>query len=475
TFRERFAGFPVHVRMLSRFAPPKERREILDGLAAGSVDLVIGTHALLGRTVSFKRLGLVVVDEEQRFGVRHKERLKQLRTSVDVLTMSATPIPRTLEMAVSGIRELSVIETPPEDRQPVHTVVAPYDEAQVALSIRRELLRDGQVFYVHNQVDTIYETAARLQELVPGARIEVAHGQMPEAELEQVMVRFWQRDFDVLCCTTIVESGLDVPNANTLVVERADLLGLAQLHQLRGRVGRSTERGYAYLFFPPDAAMTEGAYERLQTIGEHARLGSGLAIALRDLQLRGAGNVVGAEQSGQVAAVGFDTYTEMLKQEIAELTGQPVEEEVEIKLELPVNAHLPTDYVPDESLRLELYQKIAAVRDAAGVKSVRAELSDRFGPPPPQAERLLAVAALKAALRRWGVTEVVLLPNRVVRASPVHLSESQQVRLVRRFPDARWMASAERLELPLPVEGVDDLLAWVASSLREALAQPRRR
>lgn len=475
TFRERFAGFPVQVRMLSRFVAARERREILDGLAAGSVDLVIGTHALLGRAVRFKRLGLAVVDEEQRFGVRHKERLKQLRTSVDVLTMSATPIPRTLEMAVSGIRDLSVIETPPEDRQPIHTVVAPYDDAQVALAIRRELLRDGQVFYVHNQVQTISEAAAHLKELVPDARIEVAHGQMPEAELERVMVRFWQREFDVLCCTTIVESGLDVPNANTLIVERADLLGLAQLHQLRGRVGRSTERGYAYLFFPPDAALTEGAYERLQTIGEHARLGSGLAIALRDLELRGAGNVVGAEQSGQVAAVGFDTYTEMLKQEIAELTGQPVEEEVEIKLELPVDAHLPTDYVSDERLRLELYQKIAAVRDAAGVKSVRSELADRFGPPPPPAEQLLAVAALKAALRRWGVTEVVLLPNRVVRASPVHLGESQQVRLQRRFPDARWLASTERLELPLPTEGTGDLIGWVATSLRRALAPPKRR
>ncbi|MFN2556056.1 MAG: transcription-repair coupling factor [Nitriliruptorales bacterium] len=474
TFRERFAGFPVQVRMLSRFVSPRERREILDGLAAGSVDLVIGTHALLSRTVTFRRLGLVIVDEEQRFGVRHKERLKQLRTSVDVLTMSATPIPRTLEMAVSGIRDLSVIETPPEDRQPIHTVVAPYDDAQVALAIRRELLRDGQVFYVHNQVDTISQAAAHLKELVPDARIEVAHGQMPEADLERVMVRFWQREFDLLCCTTIIESGLDVPNANTLIVERADLLGLAQLHQLRGRVGRSTERGYAYLFFPPDAALTEGAYERLQTIGEHARLGSGLAIALRDLEIRGAGNVVGAEQSGQVAAVGFDTYTEMLKQEIADLAGQPLEEEAEIKLELPVDAHLPIDYVSDERLRLELYQKIAAVRDAAGVSRVRAELADRFGPPPPPAEQLLAVAALKAALRRWGVTEVVLLPNRMVRVSPVHLAESQHVRLQRRFPGARWLASAEKLELPLPSTGVDDLVGWVASSLRDALAPPKR-
>ncbi|MGH3442942.1 MAG: transcription-repair coupling factor [Nitriliruptorales bacterium] len=469
TFRDRFAGFPVEIRMLSRFAGQKKRREIVAGLAAGTVDLVVGTHALLSGRIAFKDLGLVIVDEEQRFGVTHKERLKQLRTSVDVLTMTATPIPRTLEMAVSGIRDLSVIETPPEDRQPIHTVVAPYDDAQVALALRRELLREGQVFHVHNQVDTIHGTAARLRELVPDARIEVAHGQMPEADLEKVMVRFWERDFDVLVCTTIIESGLDVPNANTLIVERADLLGLSQLHQLRGRVGRSFERGYAYLLFPPDASITEMAYERLRTIGEHTRLGSGLSIALRDLEIRGAGNVVGAEQSGHVAAVGFDTYTEMLKREVADLTGRRVEEEVEIRLELPVDAHLPEDYVADEKIRLDLYRRIAAIRDAGGVKEVREELADRFGPLPPPAERLVTIAALKAALRRWGITEVVLLPSRILRASPVHLSDSQQVRLQRLHPDARWRPTAETLEVPLPRRGPDDLVAWVAATLREVL------
>jgi transcription-repair coupling factor (superfamily II helicase) len=473
TFRERFSGFPVQIRMLSRFISTKQRREVLDGLAEGTVDLVVGTHALLGRSITFKDLGLMIVDEEQRFGVTHKERLKQLRTSVDVLTMTATPIPRTLEMAVSGIRDLSVIETPPEDRQSVHTVVAPFDDAQVALALRREMLREGQVFYVHNQVDTIHAVAAHLTELVPDVRVAVAHGQMPEADLERVMVRFWEREFDVLVCTTIIESGLDIPNANTLIVERADLLGLAQLHQLRGRVGRSAERGYAYLFFPPEAAMTEAAYERLQTIGEQHRLGSGLGIALRDLEIRGAGNVIGAEQSGHVAAVGFETYTEMLKQEVAELTGQPVEDQVEVKLELPVDAHLSEDYVPDERIRLDLYKRVAAVRDAGGVKAVREELADRFGPLPPPAERLLNIAALKAALRRWGVTEVVLLPSRTLRASPVKLSDAQQVRLERLGTGARWRSVSETLEVPLPT-GVDDLVAWVARTLRDVLAPPKR-
>ncbi|MBW3561173.1 MAG: transcription-repair coupling factor [Actinobacteria bacterium] len=475
TFRERFAGFPVRIEMLSRFVSGADRKAVLDGIAAGSVDMVIGTHAILGRSISFRDLGLVIVDEEQRFGVAHKERLKQLRTEVDVLSMSATPIPRTLEMAVSGIRDLSVIETPPEDRQPIHTVVAPFDESQVTLAIRRELLRDGQVFYVHNQVDTIHEAGEHIRELVPDARVIVAHGQMPEVDLEQVMVRFWQREFDVLVCTTIIESGLDVPNANTLIVERADMLGLAQLHQLRGRVGRSTERGYAYLFFPEDAAMTETAYERLQTIGEHTRLGAGLAIALRDLQIRGAGNVVGAEQSGHIAAVGFETYTEMLKQEVADLTGQPVEEEVEVRVELPVDAHLPPDYVADEKLRLDLYRRVAAVRDAEGVSDVRAELADRFGPLPPPAQRLLTVAALKAALRRWGITEVVLLPSRLLRVGPVTLTQAQQVRLERLHPEASWRATSEVLEIPYPREGVEDVIAWVASTLRELFSAPERR
>jgi transcription-repair coupling factor (superfamily II helicase) len=474
TFRERFSGFPVVVEELSRFVTDKDRRRILDGLAAGTVDIVVGTHALLAKKVAWKDLGLVVVDEEQRFGVTQKERLKQLRTSVDVLSMSATPIPRTLEMAVSGIRDLSVIETPPEDRQPVITTVAPYDEAQVALAIRRELLRDGQVFHVHNNVDTIHRVAADIAEMVPDARVEVAHGQMDERLLERVMVRFWNREIDVLVCTTIIESGLDVPNANTLIIERADLLGLSQLHQLRGRVGRSSERGYAYFLFPEGASLTEPAYERLETIAEHARLGSGLAIAMRDLEIRGAGNVVGAEQSGHVAAVGFDMYSQLLKEEVAELTGEPVRQEVDIRLELPVDAHLPHDYVGDATQRLELYKRIAAVRDAAGVKDVRAELVDRFGPLPEPAERLLTLTALKAAMRRWGLEEAVITPRGALRVSPVDLRDSQLVRLERLHPKARVKRDQKVLLIPLPRPRPADLVAYVAGTLRELYAAPRR-
>ena len=471
TFRERFSGFPVEVAELSRFVTDKDKRRVLDGLAAGTVDIVIGTHALLGKRVQWKDLGLVVVDEEQRFGVSQKEKLKQLRTSVDVLSMSATPIPRTLEMAVSGIRDLSVIETPPEDRQPVLTSVQPYDEGQVVLAIRRELLRDGQVFYVHNQIDTIHRVAASLVELVPGARVEVAHGQMDERQLERVMVRFWEREIDVLVSTTIIESGLDVPNANTLIIERADLLGLSQLHQLRGRVGRSSERGYAYFLFPEGASITEPAYERLKTIAEHSRLGSGLAVAMRDLEIRGAGNVVGAEQSGHVAAVGFDMYSQLLKEEIGELTGEPVAQEVEIKVDLPVDAHLPHDYVADATQRLELYQRISAVRDAAGVRDVRAELEDRFGPLPEPADRLLTIAALRAAMRRWGLTELVLTPKQQLRIAPVSLSDSQQVRLERRYPGHRIRADQQVLTVPLPKPAPEDLIAWAARVLGEVFGR----
>ncbi len=473
TFRERFAGFPVVVEELSRFVSAADRRRIIDGVAAGTVDIVVGTHALLGRSVTWKDLGLVIVDEEQRFGVAQKERLKELRTDVDVLSMSATPIPRTLEMAISGIRDLSVIETPPEDRQPVHTVVGPFDAAQVALAIRRELLRDGQVFYVHNQVDTIHRAADEVRELVGDVRVEVAHGQMDERDLERVMVRFWQREFDVLVSTTIIESGLDVPNANTLVIERADLLGLAQLHQLRGRVGRSAERGYAYLFYPEGASLTDPAYERLRTIAEHTRLGSGLAIAGRDLEIRGAGNIVGAEQSGQIAAVGFDMYAQLLREEIADLTGEPAVDEPEIRIDLPVDAHLPADYVADANQRLELYRRIASVRDAAGVGDVRDELTDRFGTPPEPVERLLTLAALKAALRRWGVTELAVTPRDELRIGPVELTESRLVRIERLFPGARTRRDPDVVLLPLPNPRPADLVAWVATCLKQLFGSSR--
>ncbi len=475
TFRERFAGFPVRIGVVSRFVGDAERRAVLDGVADGTIDIVIGTHALLAPSVRFHDLGLVVVDEEQRFGVAHKERLKHLRAAVDVLTMSATPIPRTLEMAISGIRDLSVIETPPEDRQPVVTVVQPFDERQVELAVRRELLRDGQVFVVHNQVDTIDEAAAALGRLVPDARIGVAHGQMDERTLEQVMLRFWEREIDVLVCTTIIESGLDVPNANTLVVERADLLGLGQLHQLRGRVGRSSERGYAYLLFPPDASMTEQAHQRLATVSEQARLGSGLAIAMRDLELRGAGAVLGAEQSGQVAAIGFDAYTQLLKEELARLGGEPAPVETDVRLELPVDAHLPDDYVADGDTRLDLYRRLAAVRDADGVRGLEAELVDRFGPLPEPARRLTALAALKVLLLRWGIEEVVVARGDRLRVQPVELGEAAQVRLQRLHPGAEHRPASRLLTVPLPRPRPDDLVAWVTATLGGLLSPSRAR
>ena len=471
TFTERFSGFPVNIAVLSRFASQKEQKEILDGLAAGTVDLVIGTHRLLSKDIEFKDLGLLIVDEEQRFGVTHKERLKQMKTSVDVLTMSATPIPRTMEMAITGIRDLSTIETAPEERQPIVTQVGPMDENLAALAVRREMLREGQVFWLHNSVRTIHAAAERIKELVPGVRVGIGHGQMSETELEQVMLDFWHREFDVLVATTIIESGLDIPNANTLIVERADLFGLAQLYQLRGRVGRSRARGYAYLFHPADASLTEEAYKRLESIATHTQLGSGMSIALKDLEIRGAGSMLGADQSGSVATVGFEAYSQLMAEAVTELTqGKPTEREPEVKVDLPIDAHIPKDYIADEGLRLEAYRTIASVRDARGVKNARAELKDRYGPLPDPVDRLLTVAALKAALRRWGVTEISTTPRRTVRVHPVKLTESQQVRLQRTDRNALHNPAAELVELRMPAKGSVDLIGWLAKRLKDLFA-----
>jgi transcription-repair coupling factor (superfamily II helicase) len=433
TFTDRFSSFPVSVRVLSRFQTDGERRAILAGLADGSVDVVIGTHRLLQPETTFHDLGLVVVDEEQRFGVEHKEFLKRLRTSVDVLTMSATPIPRTLEMSITGIREMSVIQTPPEERHPVLTFVGPYDERQLAAAVRRELLREGQVFYVHNRVESIERAARRLRELVPEARVQVAHGQMPEHRLEEVMLGFWEREFDVLVCTTIVENGLDIANANTLVVERGDLLGLSQLHQLRGRVGRGRERAYAYVLYPPERPLTEEAHDRLATIATHSDLGAGMQVAMKDLEIRGAGNLLGGEQSGHIAAVGFDLYVRMVGEAVAEFKGDRGEDVADVRVELPIDAHLPHEYVPGERLRLDAYRRIAAAQTDADVEAVRAELRDRFGELPPAVDNLLAVAAFRAFVRGMGVTEVAT-QGRYIRFAPLDLRESQAMRLARVYP-----------------------------------------
>jgi transcription-repair coupling factor (superfamily II helicase) len=449
TFNERMAQFPVTIKALSRFTGKAEADETMNGIAAGSVDIVIGTHRILQQTVRFKALGLAIVDEEQRFGVEHKEYLKSLRTEVDVLTMSATPIPRTLEMSLTGIREMTTILTPPEDRHPILTFVGAHDTKQIGAAVRRELLRDGQVFYIHNRVESINRAAARLAELVPEARIAVAHGQMGEDALEKVMVGFWEKKFDVLVSTTIVESGLDIPNANTLIVERADMFGLSQLHQLRGRVGRARERGYAYFLYPPEKPLTETAYDRLATIAQHTELGAGMAVALKDLEIRGAGNLLGGEQAGHIAGVGFDLYVRLVGEAVADFRGESAAEQTEVKVELPIDANLPVEYLPGERLRLEAYRALAAATTEEKVDGVRAELLDRFGPLPGAVENLLAVARFRVLCRTYGVTEVSLQGN-TIRFGPVSLPESAQLRLQRLYDKSLYKQAVSTMAVPRP-------------------------
>jgi transcription-repair coupling factor (superfamily II helicase) len=411
TFRARFAAFPITVRMLSRFVPAEEQKRTLAAVADGGVDLVIGTHRLLSKDVRFKDLGLLVVDEEQRFGVAHKERLKQMRHEVDVLTLSATPIPRTLNLALVGVRDMSVIETPPEDRLPIQTRVAEASAGLVRDAILRELDRGGQVFFVHNRVETIEAQAEQLRRLLPQARIGVGHGQMAEGALERVMLAFAHGEYDILVCTTIIESGLDIPNANTIIIDRADTLGLAQLYQLRGRVGRSSRRAYAYLLYRRRGQLTEIARKRLQAIFNASELGAGFQIALSDLEIRGAGNILGAEQHGHMAAVGFDLYTRLLAQAVEEekatFEGRaPVVPRQGAVIDLPIDAHLPDSYVPEEAQKLELYRRLGRAEDEAAVEEVRADLVDRFGPPPAPVERLLDVARLRLAAERAGIASL---------------------------------------------------------------------
>ncbi|MFW0784557.1 transcription-repair coupling factor [Gordonia sp. CPCC 206044] len=458
TFSERMAGFPVRVRGLSRFTDAKESKEIIEAMATGEVDVVIGTHRLLQTGVTWKDLGLVIVDEEQRFGVEHKEHIKSLRTHVDVLTMSATPIPRTLEMSMAGIREMSTILTPPEERHPVLTYVGAYAPKQVSAAIRRELLRDGQVFYVHNRVSTIDKTARDIAQMVPEARVVVAHGQMNEDQLERTVSGFWNREFDVLVCTTIIETGLDISNANTLIVDRAENLGLSQLHQLRGRVGRSRERGYAYLLYSPERPLTETAYDRLATIAQNNELGAGMAVALKDLELRGAGNVLGAEQSGHVAGVGFDLYVRLVGEAVeayrAAADGTPVQttEQTEVRIDLPVDAHIPVEYVDSDRLRLEAYRKLASATDDAVVDGVLAELADRYGEPPEETRRLAAIARLRLRCRERGVNEIGLAGTNV-KIAPISLLDSEQVRLKRLYSSAGYRATTSVVTLPIPRTG----------------------
>jgi len=467
TFAERMGGFPVVLKGLSRFQTDKEAAEVIAGLAEGSVDIVIGTHRLLNPDIKMKDLGLVIVDEEQRFGVEHKEAMKRLRTSVDVLAMSATPIPRTLEMAITGIREMSTITTPPEERHPVLTYVGAYEDRQVTAAIRRELLREGQVFYIHNRVNSIEKAAAHIRRLVPEARVGVAHGQMGEHQLEQVMVDFWEKRFDVLVCTTIVESGLDVSNANTMVIERADMLGLSQLHQLRGRVGRGRERAYGYFLYPADKPLTETAHDRLATLAQHSDLGGGMAIAMKDLEIRGAGNMLGGEQSGHIADVGFDLYVRLVGEAVAEFKGDASAEEPEVKIELPIDAHIPHDFIQSERLRLEMYKRLAEVRSDEDVTAIREEMLDRYGEPPAPVASLLEVARLRARARRAGLTDITL-QGKYLRFAPVDLPDSGKVRLDRLYPRSILKPSVRTMLVPKPLPTTvggpqirdEELLAW---------------
>jgi transcription-repair coupling factor (superfamily II helicase) len=480
TFTERFAGFPVHLRPLSRFQTDKEAKEAIDGLADGSVDMVIGTHRILGSTVTFKDLGLVIIDEEQRFGVEHKDALKKLKTNVDILAMSATPIPRTLEMAVTGIREMSTLATPPEDRHPILTFVGPYSDKQVGAAIRRELLREGQVFYVHNRVSSINRIAAQIADIVPEARIAVAHGQLPEHVLEQVMVDFWERKFDVLVSTTIIETGLDIANANTLIIDRADKYGLSQLHQLRGRVGRGRERAYAYFLYDEDKPLSETALDRLSTIAANNDLGSGIQIALKDLEIRGAGNLLGGEQSGHIAGVGFDLYLRMIGEAVSAFRGDVAEGQTELRLELPVDAHIPEEYVESERLRLEAYQKLSTASAPTStdgqIDEVRDELADRYGEPPAQVVNLIAVSRLRRAATKAGLSEVVAMGTNL-RVAPAQLADSVQVRLQRMYPGAKYFAQANALSVPMPrINGEpladSDLIDWTATLLAAIFPAP---
>jgi transcription-repair coupling factor (superfamily II helicase) len=460
TFSDRFANYPIRVEVLSRFLTTSQQKKVILAIKEGLVDVVVGTHRLLGSDIEFARLGLLVVDEEQRFGVTHKESIKQMKANVDVLTLTATPIPRTLEMALTGIRDLTLLNTAPAERQPILTYVGEYDDRAVAEAIRRELLREGQVFYVHNRVSDIEEKARALHELVPEARIAVAHGQMDEGSLEQIVYDFYENKFDVLVCTTIIETGIDMPTVNTLVVDRADRMGLGQLHQLRGRVGRSGQRAYAYLFYPADMQISEIAHERLKTIGEHTELGSGFKIAMRDLEIRGAGNLLGGTQSGHIAAVGYDLYSQMVIEAVSELKGETIKEPAEIKLEVPIDASIPHDFIAKEPLRLEAYRRLANVTSIKDVDDIRDEWLDRYGPIPEQAAALLDVGRLRAECVRIGIRDVTItkasgmnaamMPGAfTARMSPVTLKTSQELRLQRIVKSAIHKPTENLIIIPM--------------------------
>ncbi len=448
TFSNRYLSFPVKVACLSRFTPDKQAEKILQELSEGTIDVIIGTHRLLTGRIRFKDLGLIIIDEEQRFGVEHKETLKQFKNNIDVLSMSATPIPRTLEMAVTGIREMSTLSTPPEERYPILTYVGAYKDRQVVAAIKRELLRDGQVFYVHNKVEDIDKVAHKIKNMIPQARIAVAHGKMNETQLEKIIVDFWNRQYDVLVCTTIVETGLDIPNVNTLIIDKAENFGLSQLHQLRGRVGRGNERAYAYFLYSENKTLTDTAQERLETIATNTDLGSGIRVALKDLEIRGAGNLLGGAQSGHIEGVGFDLYMRMLTETIEAFKGEYVPD-VEIKIDLPFDTRIPEEYIPSENQRLEMYSKISSAKDNDALQEVLTELRDRFGYiDPKDISGLLSSIKVKFIAKKYGFEEIAV-QGKYIRFAPIVLSESQLMRLMRLYPKTVIKQAIRAILVPL--------------------------
>ncbi|MFL5865652.1 MAG: transcription-repair coupling factor, partial [Thermoleophilaceae bacterium] len=474
TFTERLRDYPFTIEMVSRFRTQADARAALDGFREGRVDILIGTHRLLSRDVRPKELGLLIVDEEQRFGVRQKELLRQLRLKVDVLSLSATPIPRTLQMSLAGLRDISVIETPPEGRRPVKTYVGEYDEELVRRAIEREVARQGQAFFLHNRVETIDETAERVRAMVPRARVAVAHGQMDERGLEKTMLGFLRGEADVLVCTTIVESGLDIASANTLIVERADELGLAQLYQIRGRVGRSRERAYAYLLYPSAGALGEDAAARLATLSDYTELGSGFKIAMRDLEIRGAGNLLGEEQSGHVAAVGFELYVSMLDEAVGALTGTSADEAPEpVRMDVPVDAYVPGDYVPYEAAKIEIHRRIAGAREVANLIVLREELEDRFGPVPPSLDNLIRLQDARIKLGRAGARSVDFAGGRLA-VTPIELDSRGSKALRQRVPEAVYESGRSTVRVRVPEDPAERFPAVVraAEAILEVASAP---
>ncbi|HQE82709.1 MAG TPA: helicase-related protein, partial [Candidatus Hydrogenedentes bacterium] len=471
TFSERMADYPVTIEMLSRFRTPQQQKAAVERLRAGEIDIVIGTHRLTSKDVKFKDLGLVIIDEEQRFGVAQKEKLKHLRTTVDVLTMSATPIPRTLNMALLGARDMSVINTAPNDRLPVHTCIETFDEQLIREAIERELAREGQVFFLHNRVQTILSYAALVRKLAPHARVAVAHGQMREHDLEDVMAAFIRHEIDVLVCTTIIGSGIDIPNANTIIITNATHFGLAELYQLRGRVGRYKHRAFAYLLVPGDRALTEEAQQRLKALEEFSTLGSGFRIAMRDLEIRGCGNILGAEQHGHIAAVGFDAYTNLLEETVNELRGEPVTRRALPPFDIAIDAYIPSEYVPSETQKITLYKRIASARSVEEVDEFADELGDRFGKPPAPVRRLLDLMRLRALGGDAGATRLTAAKNSLMVEfdSGRLLSRKARASLEHEFGGRLTFAWQDRLSVTLQFpDGEDPLRA--AEYLLRALA-----